>query len=91
MIKPTIGRKIWFRLNGFKKYSIVNFDNEQAMDASINFVHNNNKINIIVVDHVGNLHSVNEIMLVSDDFKPIEGIPYCEWMPYQVGQAKKTE
>jgi hypothetical protein len=30
------------------------------------------------------------MLLQDDDLKP-DGEPFCVWMPYQIGQAKKNE
>jgi|GEM_PF-1490776 len=96
-MKPTIGRKVWFRINGATigepgALQPQVFDPEQALDATVVLVHDEAKVsvNLFVVDHGGFNHSIRSVPLRQDG----EAVPtgmYCEWMPYQVSQAKKDE
>lgn len=96
-MKPTIGRKVWLRLNGATigvpgALQPQVFDPKQALDATVVFVHDEAKVsvNLFVVDHGGFTHSICSVPLRQDG----EAVPtgmYCEWMPYQVAQAKKDE
>lgn len=89
IIKPTIGRRVWFRCNDSfaKEKGIYRIDDVQAMDAGIVYVHGDSMVNLIVTDHIGNTHAINSVALVDAS----DGNSYamwCEWMPYQKEQAK---
>ena len=89
-MKPTIGRKVWFRLNGATietpagTIQIQVFDPEQALDATVVLVHDEPKVsvNLFVVDHGGFTHSFRSVPLRQDGEEVPAGM-YCEWMPYQ--------
>jgi hypothetical protein len=90
MIKPTIGRKVWFRpaavstLNG---KAVNHFIPDQPFDATIVCVWGDRMVNLLVVDHGGETHAVRSVTLRQEgDNQP--GGMYCEWMPYQTGQAR---
>ena len=82
MIKPTIGRVVWY-------WPSENMD--QPMAATVAYVWGDRMVNLSVADHNGKQFNVTSVPLLQGDetFKP-SGF-YCEWMPYQVGQAKKDE
>lgn len=88
MIKPTVGRLVLY-----KPYSHERFqgdDGSQRWPAIVTNVWSDTCINIAVFDPndaaVGGRTSV---MLAQDDQPPQDG--WAEWMPYQKGQAAKTE
>lgn len=84
MIKPTIGRVVWFWPEGKKS------DDDQPMSAQIAFVHGDRMVNLGYFDHNGVAYAATSVTLVQEgDESP--GQYYCEWMPYQMGQAKKYE
>ena len=85
-MKPTIGRKVWFRPAG-------SLTKEQPLDATIAFVHNDHRINIGYRDKWGNPAAAQEVALAPPGYNPsdYEDIPYCEWMPYQIQQAVASE
>jgi hypothetical protein len=88
MIKPTIGRVVWFTPS---KYSDLPSSGGQALVALIVHVHSDKLVNLAVFDSNGYQHPVTSVDLIQDgEQKPVEG-GYCEWMPYQKGQAAKTE
>lgn len=92
IIPPTIGRKVWFRPNGAAHLNGAIYANHmpsQPMDATIVCVWGERMVNLAVLDHDGGMHSVRSVPLV----QPGDPIPqgfYCEWMPFQVGQAAKA-
>ena len=94
IITPTIGRKVWFHPNGLKLTDngpLEVFDDKQALDATVVFVRGDRLVNLSVTDHGGQVHFVRCCILCQeDDGVPTDG-PYCEWMPYQVSQAKTSE
>lgn len=92
IIPPTIGRKVWFRPNGVNVIGnkiVQIFDEGQPMDATVVCVSDPWTVNLLVVDHAGVSHAAANVMLVQVGVEPPpEGSCYCEWMPYQVGQAR---
>jgi hypothetical protein len=64
-------------------------DPSQPCDAGIAYVHSDRMINVSVADQNGVVHSMTSVTLCQEGDKRPEGGHYCEWMPYQVGQAKK--
>lgn len=95
MITPTIGRKVWFRHNGVKvgaPFGVPQpkvLDSTAPMDATVVYVHSDRKVNLLVVDHIGNTYPVQNVLMLQGDesFTPVE--VYCEWMDYQKSQAEK--
>lgn len=82
MIKPTIGRVILFHPN--KK-------SEMVFPALVCFVHNDALINVGGFDNNGNSFGATSVPLLQDGDEAPDFGAYATWMPYQLGQAKKTE
>lgn len=83
MIKPTIGRVVWY-------HSENPTQTEQPWAAIVCFVHSETMVNLTVFDENGYGKPKPSIFLYQGDGdKP--SLPYCEWMPYQIGQAKKEQ
>lgn len=97
IIKPTVGRRVWFRPSAeflASNPTLTQFNPEQPMDAGIVYVHHDHMVNLIVTDHIGRTIQVPSVPLLAGQYEPAEdGDVYCccEWMPYQKGQAAKTE
>lgn len=88
MIPPTIGRKVWFTP---AKIADPRFDKTQPLDATICYVHNQHFVNLSVRHQTGEIWSggcEHVLLLQESDERPEQG-RYAEWMPYQIGQAKK--
>ena len=85
MIKPSIGRVVWFYPD--KKWLE---EEKQPFPALVCFVHDDRSINVAYFSHAGGHHSASSVQLVQegDMIKPGN---FCTWMPYQIGQAKKHE
>ena len=61
---------------------------DQPFAATVAYVHSDRMVNLSYFDHDGLGWSQTSVPLVQEgDEKPV-GM-YCEWMPYQLGQAKK--
>ncbi len=87
MIKPTIGRMVWYWPDGRRTAQ-----NAQPLSANVAYVHGDRLINIGYLDALGVAHSATSVHLTQDGDDVLDpAIPYCEWMPYQKGQAAKTE
>lgn len=88
MIKPTIGRRVWYWPNGTTGLSLVH-GSDQPCDAGICYVWGDRMVNLTVADHGGDMHSRTRVQLLQDD-DPIPAGAYATWMPYQVVQAKQA-
>ena len=86
MIKPTVGRVVWFWPNRYQ--GVHSIDDKQPIAATIAFVLSDRCVNISIVDHIGNQHRLKNVTLLQGDENYRPPGAYCEWMPYQVGQAK---
>ena len=82
MIEPTVGRIVWF-------FTPASIGDPQA--AIVTRVWSNTMVNLCVFNFDGNISSVTSVDLLQDDTKPSGQSRWCEWMPYQKGQAAKTE
>lgn len=90
-IIPTVGRVVWYHpgnyTNGMTQYNAA-----QPMDAHIVYVWGDDMVNLLIVDHAGVTHERTSVPLVQEGSQYIAGpSPYCEWMPYQKGQAAKQD
>lgn len=86
MIEPTVGRVVWYYPPGHKS-------SEQPWPAIISHVHHNRCVNLAVFSKDGKpmIDPPQAVELLQDeDDAPCEG-NYCAWMPFQKGQAAKTE
>ncbi len=86
MIKPTVGRVVWFH----QMTPDVFPGSHEARAAIIAHVHSDRLVNLMVIDANGNTLSRTSITLVQEG----DDVPtwaHCAWMPYQKGQAAKTE
>ncbi len=95
MITPTVGRVVWFY-----KWN-ANAGHQGPLAAHVCKVHSDTCVNLMVIGESGVPFSECSVQLLQPR-EPREGahkgegqsIPqsnYCEWMPYQKGQAAKTE
>jgi hypothetical protein len=91
MITPTIGRVVWYYP------ALPTFDGHpdpegQPLAAHIAHVWGDRMVNLMVIDANGEIYNKTSVTLVQEgDLAPVEWGRYCEWMPYQKGQAAKTE
>lgn len=83
MIKPTIGRVVWFRPGGIPL-------ERQPLTALIAYVHSDTMVNLAIFDENGVASNKTSAFLYQGEGERPTG-DYCEWMPYQQGQAAKTE
>lgn len=81
MIVPTVGRVVWYRPD--------DGDEQERYAAHVAAVHSNGMVNLMVIDPTGIPFNRMRVRLVQDGEKPGPG--ECEWMPYQKGQAARTE
>lgn len=87
-MQPTIGRKVYF--NPHDRHAEMRRLGEQPFDATVVFVHENGTVNLLIVDHVGMFHPVQNVTFV----QPEQDAPdsaFAYWMPAQVQIAKQQE
>jgi hypothetical protein len=89
-IEPTIGRVVWFWPRTYMATDSGNLGQGQPYTAQVCYVHKNGLINIAGYKHDGSQFTAQSVHLVQDGDETPEG-PFTEWMPYQKGQAAKTE
>jgi hypothetical protein len=86
MIKPTIGRVVWFWQNAAQAIA----EGVQAMPALVTYVHSDECINATAFDSQGNTVALTRVTLWQGEGERPEG-QHAEWMPYQLKQAAKAE
>jgi hypothetical protein len=87
IISPTVGRVVWYTPVDNAPEGVDH--KGQPFAAIVTYVWSDRLVNLAVFDHSGFAQSRTSVQLVQEgDAKP-DGVPYCEWMPYQLGQAKK--
>jgi hypothetical protein len=92
LIAPTVGRVVWYRPNENDLNSGMQKFDDQPFNAHVVYVWGNFVVNLVVMDHAGGSFIRTSVPLrqESDDAPEIsDGERFCEWMPYQIGQAKK--
>jgi len=89
MIQPSIGRVIWFTpsVNDDPRADI-----KQPLVGLVTYVWHDRLINLTTFDQNGNsLGGRTSVQLLQDDDPKPEHGYFASWMPYQKGQAAKTE
>lgn len=84
MITPTVGRVVLF-------WAKPPSEQGQPFAATVAYVHGDRAVNLSYVDHNGQQHAATSVQLVQPEDLTSNESYYCEWMPYQKGQATKTE
>jgi len=85
MIKPTVGRVMWY-------WPVKESRGDQPLAAFVTYVHGDNMVNLCVFTPNGVPTSTTSVPVVQDGSPFTAGdSPYVGWMPYQIGQAKKHE
>ncbi len=87
MIKPTVGRVVWYRAHPEDHRKSID---AQPCAAIIAYVHSDELVNLMVIGHDGVAFSKADVTLVQEEGETVEA-GWCQWMPYQKGQAAKTE
>lgn len=87
IITPTIGRIVWYwpRHSQPEVKGIM----QQPLAGIVTFVHDDRLVNLGLFTADGIPFGMTLVTLVQEnDPKPDDG-NYAQWMPYQLGQAKK--
>lgn len=80
LIKPTIGRVVWYHPS-----------EDTTLPAIICHVWNDSMINIAYFGMSGEAHAMTSVWLWQEGVEfPKPMTHFCEWMPYQVGQARAS-
>lgn len=87
MIQPTVGRIVLFHAYATDTYPGAK---EGPQAAIVTKVWSDTCVNLCVFDANGNVMSKTSVLLVQPNSES-PGAGYCTWMPYQVGQAAKTD
>lgn len=85
MIKPTVGRVVHFWQHGSSHGT-----HDQPEMAQIVYVHSDRCVNLVIHDHVGVARPQTSVELLQDD-DPRPDWSFCEWMPFQKGQAPASD
>lgn len=82
MIKPTIGRIVWYYGGAAEE--------QQAEAAIVCYVHGNRLVNLSVHDQAGNVRSQMSVTLVQEEDPPATG-QHARWMPFQITQSTQLQ
>lgn len=86
MIKPTIGRQVWY----WSRDPKVLDKDTQPEAATVVYVWNDRNVNLQVINKNGISRSETSIQLRQPE-DPVPDHGHCVWMPFQIGQAKAQE
>ncbi|UPK31796.1 hypothetical protein IVB18_26055 [Bradyrhizobium sp. 186] len=92
MIKPTVGRVVWFTpsINAHQTDpAFRHIDPAQPCAAMVTHVWGDRMVNLVTFDSNGAAFGKTSVVLLQDDDAKPEYGYFCSWMPYQVGQAAK--
>jgi len=81
MIKPTIGRVLWY-------WPRIHETDKQPRAAIVTWVHRDDLVNLAVFDPNGKASGRTGVELYQGKGDRPDR-EHCEWMPYQIGQAAK--
>lgn len=87
MIKPTVGRVVWYRPGNSDGLVAIG---DHPLAAIIAGVWSDDCVNLAVFDANGIPHSRTSVLLIQEHH-PRPDSRFAEWMPYQKGQAAKHE
>lgn len=93
VIKPTVGRKVWYRPSKQDQTGPVPMivAGNQPLDATVIAVWGDRMVNVLVTDTMGKQFPVLSVTLVQPGDAYPESGRYVEWMPYQVATAAKPD
>ena len=83
MIKPTIGRVVWY-------HPVGSTSDEQPLAAIIAHVWSDTCVNLAVFDSNGVAINQTSVFLHQGEGE-VPASSFAEWMPFQKGQAAKVE
>lgn len=83
MIKPSVGRVVWFYPRGDDSLA---GSSDQPLAALVAYVWTDTLVTLMVIDKDGQPQPRLHIPLGAENHAPEES--YCDWMPYQKAVAK---
>lgn len=83
MIKPTVGRVVWFNPHPAELFAF----SDQPLAALVTYVHSDTMVNVVVFDSNGGVHAKTSIRLQQDEPLDAKGGNFVAWMPYQKAVA----
>lgn len=86
IIKPTVGRKVWYYVG--HNHPEMNTLSYQPCDATVLYVHSDDCVNLLIVDHLGHQHFVDRAPLIQPD-APIGAESYAEWPSPVIEKARE--
>lgn len=86
MIKPTIGRIVWYWPTAAERECRPTIYN-QPLPAMVCGVWSDTCVNLSISDANGNHFGKTSVTLVQEGDARNTAGGYCEWMPYQLAQA----
>jgi hypothetical protein len=89
LIQPTNGRIVNYHPSEDDRRRMT-IHGDGPLAAMIVHVWSDTCVNLVVYDSQGVGRGRSSVTLHQDE-GPCSASPYCEWMPYQKGQAAKTE
>lgn len=87
-IEPTPGRVVWYTPSAADTLAL---NDGAPLAAIVAAVHADGSVNLAVFDAQGDSRARAHVTLVQDGEDIPEAGDYAQWMPYQLGQAAKTE
>lgn len=93
IIQPTVGRIVWYWPTAYDlaQGMFAYPGSDQPMAATVAFVHSDRMVNLSVVDHNGQPIDKRSVTLLQEGDVVRDHAGYAEWMPFQKGQAAKTD
>ena len=95
MIKPTVGRVVWYNPHAKDNLEVLVDDKGKPkgdpLVALVLAVHNDTRVNLMVFSAYGQSRFLSRVELWQGDNERPKGHGYAEWMPFQRGQQMKTE
>jgi hypothetical protein len=87
IISPTPGRVVWYTPTASEGLARIG---DAPLAAIVTGVWSDTCVNLAVFDANGNSHSRTSVLLLQEGNPRPGGGYFAEWMPYQIGQAKKN-
>lgn len=87
MIKPTVGRVVWYR----PAKGDMRTNGTDPLAAIVCAVHSDSYVTLSVFTIEGFQQPRQSVLLVQEGEPKPDDTSFCQWMPYQIGQAKKHE
>lgn len=88
LIAPTVGRVVLFYPGSSSSAGFVPPAEGKPLAAIVAHVWNDRMVNLAVFDGNGTAHARTSVPMLHEGDKPPAAGYYCEWMPFQKGQAK---